>query len=241
MRFNGQRVVVTGAGKGIGRSTAKVLHAEGARIVAISRAAADLESLKDEIDCETIACDLADAEATRAAALAARPIDLLVNNAGITELESLLDTKVETFDLIMAVNARAALIFAQEAARDMISRGHQGAIVNVSSLASNHGLPDHTSYTASKGALDAMTRVWAVELGRHGIRVNTINPTVTLTPMAVKAWSDEAKAAGMLNRIPLHRFATPEDVANVIAWLLGSDSAMVNGVCLLVDGGFRAF
>ena len=86
-----------------------------------------------------------------------------------------------------------------------------------------------------------MTRVSAVELGKHGIRVNTINPVVTLTPMAVKVWSDEAKAAGMLSRIPHQRFATPEDAANVIVWLLGPQSAMVNGVCLLVDGGFRAF
>src|SRR5712671_4321556 len=103
----------------------------------------------------------------------------------------------------------------------MIRRGHKGAIVNVSSLASNHGLPDHTAYTASKGALDAITRVWAVELGKHGIRVNAINPTVTLTPMAVKAWSDPAKAASMLNRIPMGRFVEPVEVAEAIAYLLG--------------------
>ena len=241
VRFDGQRVLVTGAGKGIGRTTAKLLAAQGASVVALTRAAADLESLEAEIGCETIACDLNDPVATRTAAIAAQPIDLLVNNAGTTELESFLDTSVETFDKIMNVNAKAPMILAQECARDMIRRGHKGAIVNVSSLASNHGLPDHTAYTASKGALDAMTRVWAVELGRHGIRVNTINPVVTLTPMAVKAWSDQAKADGMLNRIPLHRFAEPEDVADVILFLLSPNSAMVNGVCLLVDGGFRAF
>jgi len=241
MRFDGQRVLVTGAGKGIGRTTAELLHKEGAKVVALSRAASGLEALKAEIGCETIVCDLEDAAATRAAAIKAQPIDLLVNNAGTTDLESFLDTKVETFDRIMNVNAKAPMIIAQETARDMIRRGYKGAIVNVSSLASKHGLPDHTAYTASKGALDAMTRVWAVELGKHGIRVNAINPTVTLTPMAVKAWSDPAKADGMLSRIPLHRFATPEDVANVIVWLLSAESAMVNGVCLLVDGGFRAF
>ena len=241
MRFDGQRVLVTGAGKGIGRTTVEMLSREGATVVAVSRSETDLESLKAETGCETIACDLADPAAARKAAIAAQPIDLLVNNAGTTELESFLDTSVEAFDLIMNVNAKAAMIFAQECARDMIGRGHKGAIVNVSSLASNHGLPDHTAYTASKGALDAMTRVWAVELGKHGIRVNTINPVVTLTPMAVKAWSDEEKAAGMLSRIPLNRFATPEDVANVILFLLSPESAMVNGVCLLVDGGFRAF
>lgn len=241
MDFTGERALVTGAGKGIGRTTVRLLRERGAEVVAVSRSRDDLASLKQETGCLTIACDLADMAAAREAALGAQPIDLLVNNAGTTELEPFLDTSMETFDLIMNVNAKAALVFAQECARDMIRRRRKGAIVNVSSLASNHGLPDHTAYTASKGALDAMTRVWAVELGKHGIRVNTINPVVTLTPMAVKAWSDEAKAAGMLSRIPLQRFATPEDVANVIVWLLGPESAMVNGVCLLVDGGFRAF
>jgi NAD(P)-dependent dehydrogenase (short-subunit alcohol dehydrogenase family) len=80
----------------------------------------------------------------------------------------------------------------------------------------------------------------AVELGPHGIRVNCVNPVVTLTPMAVKAWSDEAKAASMLNRIPLGRFVEPEEVASVILFLLSDRSAMVNGSEILVDGGFRA-
>ena len=86
------------------------------------------------------------------------------------------------------------MIVAQECARDMIRRGHKGSIVNVSSVAAFQGVPDHVAYCASKGALDAMTRVMAVELGAHGIRVNSVNPTVTLTPMAVKAWSDPEKA-----------------------------------------------
>ena len=240
MELAGQRVLVTGAGKGIGRATVKLLSDEGARVVALTRSESDLESLKAETGCETTVCDLADPVATRKAARAAQPIDLLVNNAGTTQLESFLDTSDETFDLLMAVNARAPMIVAQECARDMIRRGHKGAIVNVSSLASHHGVPDHTAYCASKGALDAMTRVMAVELGPYGIRVNCINPTVTMTPMAVKAWSDKEKADGMLSRIPIGRFAEPEDVANVILYLLSDRSAMVNGVTLLVDGGFRA-
>jgi NAD(P)-dependent dehydrogenase (short-subunit alcohol dehydrogenase family) len=85
-----------------------------------------------------------------------------------------------------------------------------------------------------------MTQVMAVELGPHGIRVNAVNPTVTLTPMAVKAWSDEKKAEGMLSRIPLRRFLQPEEVADVILFLLSERSSMVNGVALLIDGGFRA-
>ena len=240
MRFDGKRALVTGAGKGIGEAAARMLAERGAAVVAVSRSQADLDALRAGIGCEIVAVDLADAAATRAVARAAQPIDLLVNNAGTTELQPFLDTSVETFDRLVAVNARAAMIVAQECARSMIAREVKGAIVNVSSLASEIGIPDHTAYSASKGALDAMTRVMARELGPHGIRVNTINPVVTLTAMAVKAWSDEAKAESMLSRIPLRKFAQPEEVAEVIAYLLSDAASMVNGVCLLVDGGFRA-
>lgn len=240
MRFDGKRALVTGAGKGIGEAAARMLAERGATVVALSRSAADLETLKAAIDCETLTVDLADPVATRQAARSAQPIDLLVNNAGTTELVPFLETSVETFDHLMAVNARAAMIVAQECARSMIDRGVKGAIVNVSSLASEIGIPDHTAYSASKGAMDAMTRVWAKELGAHGIRVNTINPVVTLTAMAIKAWSDEAKAELMLSRIPLRKFATPEEVAEVICYLGSDGASMIHGVCLLVDGGFRA-
>jgi len=240
MSFAGRRVLVTGAGKGIGRALVKLLSAEGAIVVALTRSEADLPSLHSETGCEPLVCDLADPVATREAVRGALPIDYLVNNAGTTELEPFLHTSVETFDQIMAVNCRAPMIVAQECARDMINRGVKGAIVNISSLASHHGVPDHAAYCASKGALDAMTRVMAVELGPHGIRVNCINPTVTMTPMAVKAWSDPDKSGGMLSRIPLGRFVEPEEVAEVIIFMLSEKSAMVNGVTLLVDGGFRA-
>ena len=148
--------------------------------------------------------------------------------------------KVETFDWLMSVNARAPMIVAQECARDMISRGHKGAIVNVSSMAAFQGVPDHTAYCATKGALDAMTRVMAVELGEHGIRVNCVNPVVTLTPMAIKAWSDPAKSASMLARIPMGRFVEPVEVADTILYLLSPRASMITGASITVDGGFRA-
>lgn len=239
-RFDGKRVLITGAGKGIGYSTAKLLSERGARVVAMSRSNADLVALQAEIGCEIIAVDLADPEATRAGAEQAQPIDLLVNNAGTTSLQPFLETTVDAFDELMAVNVRAAMIVAQACARSMIQRGVGGAIVNVSSLSSTTGFRDHAAYCASKGALDALTRVMATELGPHRIRVNTVNPVVTLTPMAVKAWSDPAKSSQMLSRIPLGRFVQPEEVAEVICFLLGEESAMVHGASLLVDGGFSA-
>lgn len=243
MDFSGRRIVVTGAGKGIGRATVGYLQARGASVVALSRSAADLESLEAEFGCRTVAVDLADADATRAAARQAMPADLLVNCAGFTELQSALDTTMQAFDTIMAVNCRAPLIVAQEYARALFAQGEEGAsvkgaIVNVSSISSFIGFADHAAYCASKGGLDGLTRVLANEWGRRGIRVNGVHPVITLTPMAVKAWSDPAKSGPMLSRIPLGRFVEPVEVAAVIAYLLSDEAAMVNGIDMPVDGGF---
>lgn len=238
MDFTGKRVIVTGAGKGIGRVAAEMLVARGAHVIALTRSAADVAALKTDLGCEAHQVDLADAEATRAAARAALPADYLINCAGTTELQSFLDTTVDAFDHLIAVNTRAPMIVAQEYARAQIERGRGGAIVNVSSVASFIGLPDHAAYCASKGGLDGLNRVMARELAPHGIRVNAVNPTVTLTPMAVKAWSDPDKAAGMLNRIPVGRFAESADIVEVILFLLGDGAAMVNGIAMPVDGGY---
>jgi L-xylulose reductase len=238
--LTGVRVLVTGAGKGIGRATAQLLAAQGAQVWALSRSADDLASLAAEIGCRTLAVDLADVAATQAAVESALPIDALVNCAGIVELASFTDTTADLFDRVMAINARAPMIVAQAVVRDLLQRKVPGAIVNVSSIAAQVGTPDHTAYCASKAALDAITRVMARELGRHGIRVNSVNPVVTLTPMAQQAWSDPAKVARMKDRIPLQRFAQPEEVASVIAFLLGPGASMVHGTCIDVDGGFRA-
>jgi L-xylulose reductase len=237
--FSGKSVLVTGAGKGIGRAIAVMLAGRGAKVTALSRSAEDLSVLETEIGSRSIQVDLANAAATREAARAAMPVDYLVNCAGTTTLQSFLDVTVEAFDHLIAVNTRAPMIVAQEYARDRIARGLTGAVVNVSSMSSFIGFADHTAYCASKGALDAMGRVMANELGRHGIRVNTVNPAVTLTAMARTAWSDPAKADPVLARMPLGRFIEPEEVAEVVLFLLSERAAMVNGIAMPVDAGFQ--
>eukprot|EP00759_Apiculatamorpha_spiralis_P049608 PhF_6_TR4428/c0_g1_i4/m.5993/K03331/DCXR; L-xylulose reductase len=122
----------------------------------------------------------------------------------------------------------------------MVSRRVRGSIVNVSSQASMIGLQDHTAYCSSKGALDQLTRCMALELGCHGIRVNAVNPTVVLTEMGILNWSDPAKAGPMLGAIPLHKFASSEDVSHVVLFLLSEKAGMVNGSVLPVDGGYLA-
>lgn len=240
MELSGRRILVTGAGKGIGRATALVLTAHGAHVLAVGRTGADLNDLSAETGCETITVDLADADAVDALFERAGPVDDLVNCAGTTTLEPALDFRRDTFEEIMAVNVRAPMALSRDFARQAIDRGAGGGIVNVSSIASAVGIRDHLVYCASKGALDAATRVMALEYGPHGIRANAVNPVVTLTPMAVKAWSDAGKARPMLQRIPMGRFVEPEEVARAIAFLLSPAAAMLNGICLPVDGGFTA-
>jgi L-xylulose reductase len=238
--FKNRRALVTGAGKGIGREIAAMLTRFNARVVALSRTDKDLQSLREEIGCETMVADLADHAAARQAAEQAGEIDLLVNNAAIAILQPFLSTTVEAWDLTVAVNLRSVLVISQVIAAQMIDRGVRGSIVNVSSMAAFQALEVHSAYCASKAGLDQLTKVMAVELGKHGIRVNSVNPTVVLTAMGKRAWSDPEKGGPMLQRIPLGRFAECEDVASVICFLLSDAAGMLNGLSLPIDGGFRA-
>ena len=240
IRFDGKRALVTGAGRGIGREIATLLAQCGATVVALGRNPDDLATLAAGIGAETIVADLADAAAAHEAAGRAGPIDLLVNNAGLSILQPFLETTTEAFDAIMAVNVRAVLVVSQVVAAGMVARGRGGAIVNLSSQASLVALADHAAYCASKGALDQLTRVMALELGPHQIRVNAVNPTVTLTAMGAMAWGDPAKGDPMRAKIPLGRFAQPRDVAHAVAYLLSDHADMIHGATLPIDGGFTA-
>ncbi|WP_455733538.1 SDR family oxidoreductase, partial [Burkholderia stabilis] len=187
-----------------------------------------------------------DEHAIDAALAAHRAFDGLVNCAGVASLEPALEVGAAHFDQVMAVNARGAALVARAVARKMIEREGRGAarargsIVNVSSQAALVGLPAHLSYCASKAAMDAITRVLCIELGPHGIRVNSVNPTVTLTPMAQFAWSEPEKRAPMLAAIPLGRFAEPDEVVEPILFLLSDAASMISGVSLPIDGGYTA-
>jgi NAD(P)-dependent dehydrogenase (short-subunit alcohol dehydrogenase family) len=240
MEFSGKSVIVTGGGKGIGRATAVLLASRGAQVVAVSRTQSDLDELSAQIGCQGISADLADPTAARAAMVEAGSCDFLVNCAGTNVLESLISMTDVGYETVMNANLRAALICAQEFARARIAIGGGGVIVNVTSIAGHRGFQDHVCYAASKAGLEGATRAMARELGPHGIRVVAIAPTITMTELAARAWSDPEKSAPMMNRHPMERFATAEDVAKGIAMLLSSDARMVTGSVLPLDGGFLA-
>ncbi|MBB5466076.1 NAD(P)-dependent dehydrogenase (short-subunit alcohol dehydrogenase family) [Paraburkholderia sp. CI2] len=238
--FSGRSILVTGASSGIGRATVETLCASGASVVAAARNVNELARLAEGTGCEPLRLDISDEAVIDEAMASLEPFDGLVNCAGIALLERAVETTAASFDRVMAVNARGAVLVAKHVARGMLDAGRAGSIVNVSSQAALVALDDHLSYSASKAALDAVTRALCIELGPHGIRVNSVNPTVTLTPMAVLAWSDPVKRDPALQAIPLRRFAESAEVAAPILFLLSDAASMISGVCLPIDGGYTA-
>jgi L-xylulose reductase len=144
------------------------------------------------------------------------------------------------FDKVISINARGSLLVIKYASRSMIRLGRGGSIVNVSSQASLVALRGHISYGSSKAALDNITRVSALELGSHGIRVNSVNPTVVMTEMSAFYWGREEIGGPFLEQMPLGRWATEDEIAAPIVFLLSDDAAMITGVSLPIDGGFTS-
>lgn len=238
--FTGRTVLVTGASGGIGGATVRRLRAEGATVLAGGRDEDALGALARETGAEALPFDVTE-EASVREALEGRDLFGVVNCAGWGgAIETPQDADVEVFDAVMAINARSALLVTKYASREMIRRGEGGAIVNVSSQASLVGLTGHIAYGSSKAAMDNITRVSALELGQFGIRVNGVNPTVVMTPMSAGYWGQPEVSGPFLEQMPLGRWATEDEIAGPIVFLLGDDAAMVSGVSLPVDGGYTS-
>lgn len=241
INFERKRILVTGAGQGIGKELAVRLSSHGGQVIALSKTKTNLEKLyAEDPRIQTVCVDLADWDATRKAVEKVLPIDLLVNNAAVARLNPFLDITQEDFDLTFTVNVKSMLNVSQVVAKNMIERKVAGSIVNLSSQASQAALKDHTVYCASKGAVDMLSKTMALELGPYNIRVNTVNPTVIMTEMGKIGWSEPEKAQTMLSKIPLGRFGEVSEVVDAVAYLLSDRSSMINGVTLPVDGGFLA-
>ena len=149
------------------------------------------------------------------------------------------DVTEEQWVTTMDVNAKAAFFMAQALGRGMLARG-RGRIINVSSQAGLVALSDHVAYGASKAALDMITKVLALEWGPHGVTVNSVAPTVILTPMGERVWGEPEKARPMLEQIPIGRFGRPPEVAAVVAFLACDLASLINGAVIPVDGGYTA-
>ncbi|WP_448613425.1 SDR family oxidoreductase [Modestobacter sp. URMC 112] len=238
--FNGRTVLVTGATGGIGGATVRHLVAAGADVVASGRKAEALEVLAGATGCRTLAFDLTSEDSVRGAL---EGLDLygVVNCGGFGgEIATPMETDIEVFDKVISINARGALLVTKYASATMVRLGRGGAIVNVSSQASLVALSGHISYGSSKAALDNITRVSALELGKYGIRVNSVNPTVVMTPMSAWYWGRPDIEGPFLDQMPLGRWATEDEIAAPIVFLLSDAASMISGVSLPIDGGYTA-
>jgi NAD(P)-dependent dehydrogenase (short-subunit alcohol dehydrogenase family) len=246
--LEGRRALVTGATKGIGYETCCVLADAGADIAAVGRDEKGLADVKKAVQtlgrkCIAIEADLATVEgpqhAAREALKAFGTIDILVNNAGVTTVKSIIDTPVDDWDWVNAVNLRAPYLLAQALVPKMITQ-QMGKIINISSQSGVVGLDDHGAYGASKGGLNMLTKVMTVEWAKHNIQSNTVCPTVILTPMGEMVWGDPKKGDPMKAKIPAGRFGRTTEVADLILFLASPASDMICGQDILIDGGFTA-
>lgn len=232
--------LVTGASGGIGGATVRRLREAGCTVYASGRDEAKISQLCDETGSLPLPFDLTDEESV-AHAVSGIPWYGVVNCGGDGgEIATPQETDMSVFDKVIDVNARGTLLVTKYAAQEMTAAGRGGTMVNVSSQASLVALKGHVSYSASKGAVDAITRVSALELGPAGIRVNAVNPTVVMTPMSAWYWDKPETGGALLDAMPLSRYATEDEIAGPIVFLLSEDASMISGVTLPIDGGFTS-
>jgi NAD(P)-dependent dehydrogenase (short-subunit alcohol dehydrogenase family) len=249
--LEGLSAIVTGGTAGIGEAIVRLFRARGARVVVVARGAEAGEQLVDELGADGVAFlagDVTGPGTPGAAVALARErfggLDVLVNNAGMDHVHEIETVPLDEVRRVMEVNFVAPLAMIQAAAPALRARTQGGAIVNVISRLASIAVPGMNVYGAAKAALHAITRGAAVELARAGVRVNSVAPGFTETPL-MRAWLDhepdpaEARRAALAG-IPQGRFATPHDVAAAVAYLASPDAAHVTGASLAVDGGYTA-
>jgi len=247
--IQGRRALVTGAASGMGKATARLLAAEGARVVLADIEAEAAGTVAEAIrsgggEAVAVGCDVAASEDVKRAVDAAVEsfggLDIVVNCAGIIRRASVVETTEEEWDRVMAVNIGSVFLTGKHAVPVMAASGG-GSIVNISSGWGLRGGPDAASYCASKGAVVNLTRAMAIDHGPQGIRVNCVCPGDTDTPMlrseALQLGLDEAAFLEESAERPLNRLGTGEDIARAVLYFASDDAAWVTGSILVVDGG----
>ncbi len=236
--------IITGGAQGIGAACAQRFCAEGAHVVLADVDNARGSALAQSLGAVYVHCDVGDkldvdAMVQHTMAKHGR-IDVLVNNAGIVKAAPFLNVTEDDFDAVIRVNLKGAFLVAQAVAREMVKTGG-GSVINMSSVNAVMAIPSIASYNMSKGAINQLTRVMALALADHGIRVNAVAPGTIATELAAKAvlTSEDAKAR-ILSRTPMKRLGTPEEIADVVAYLASDASSYLTGEIITADGGRMA-
>lgn len=240
--LRGRRVLVTGASGGLGEHFARLLARSGAALVVGARRRERLDRLVADLlaagaaDASAVDLDVADPGSVEAALAAAGPIDVLVNNAGVSDGRRALDIPIELYDQVMDTNLRGVWLMSTSAARTWRDAGRPGTIVNVASILGLRTGAAVAVYAASKAAVVQLTATLALEWARHDIRVNALAPGYIATDMNSDFFATEPGEA-MIRRIPMRRLGQPSDLDGAFLLLAGPASSWMTGTCVAVDGG----
>lgn len=244
-RLDSRVALVAGASSGIGLGCAVALAEAGAHVICAARKQEQLEQAVSAIkvkgySAEALQLDITDLKGLAHVFAGLQKLDIYVNSAGFARHSAALDTVEADFDSVMAINWKAAHFSAREAARKMIEGARGGSIITISSQMGHVGGVYRAVYSASKHAVEGMTKAMAIEWGPHSIRVNTICPTFIRTPLSEPSFADPERLAWIKSKIKLPRVGEVQDVMGAAVFLASDASAMITGSALMIDGGWTA-
>jgi NAD(P)-dependent dehydrogenase (short-subunit alcohol dehydrogenase family) len=244
-RLDGKRALVTGAGRGIGAAGAALFAQAGAAVTLCARTASEVEALAAEIraagfQADAFPLDVTDTAAVRREIATRGPFDILLNNAGANRIRPITEVTEEDYDAVLDLNLRAALFVAQAVAQGLIEAGKPGSIINVSSQMGHVGGPGRSLYSASKFALEGLTKCMAIDLAPHGIRVNTLCPTFIDTALTRPILDMPGTRERVLGRIAFGRLGRMDELSGPLLLLASDASSLMTGSAVMVDGGWTA-
>ncbi|RWA18864.1 short-chain dehydrogenase [Mycolicibacterium elephantis DSM 44368] len=237
MELTNHTALITGGTGGIGLACARLFAAEGASVLITGRDRDRGHAAAEAIGARFIQADLSDLDAVKSLVRQAGDVDILVNNAASFPGAPTIEQDIDSFEKTFDTNVRGAYFLASGLVPGMLDRGH-GCIVNVTSMVASKGVPGASTYSASKAAVESLTRTWAAEFGGHGIRVNSVAPGPTKTEGVAAEWGETNEELG--RALPLGRTADPEEIAAAVLFLASPRASFITGSTLHADGGGSA-